>query len=121
MDLRHVRRRSNGPREKWSRSSGRIRDAEAGKARRAAYCFAVWRLFLKQVEHEKMAKTSAVEFFNQVKTEAGKIVWPTRRETMMTAVMVVIMTSILGLFFFGIDTIFGAIVKWLLTFAAGQA
>jgi preprotein translocase subunit SecE len=68
-----------------------------------------------------MAKTSPGEFINQVRVEAGKIVWPTRRETMMTAVMVVIMTSILGIFFFGIDTLFGAIVKWLLTFAAGQA
>jgi preprotein translocase subunit SecE len=68
-----------------------------------------------------MAKTSPGEFINQVRTEASKIVWPTSRETMMTAVMVVIMTSILGLFFFGIDTVFGAIVRWLLTFAAGQA
>ena len=36
-------------------------------------------------------------------------------------VMVVIMTSLLGLFFFGIDTFFGAIVQWLLGLAAGQA
>lgn len=39
----------------------------------------------------------------------------------MTAVMVGIMTTLLGLFFFGIDTFFGAIVRWLLAFAAGQA
>ncbi len=68
-----------------------------------------------------MAKTSPVEFFDQVKTEATKIVWPTSRETLMTAVMVVIMTSTLGIFFFGIDTFFGAIVRWLLSFAASQA
>ena len=35
--------------------------------------------------------------------------------------MVVIMTTLLGLFFFGIDTFFGAIVQWLLGLAAGQA
>jgi preprotein translocase subunit SecE len=70
---------------------------------------------------DTMAKTSASEFVNQVQAEAKKIVWPTSRETIMTAVMVVLMTSILGLFFFGIDTFFGAIVRWLLTFAAGQA
>ncbi|MEJ7925438.1 preprotein translocase subunit SecE [Sphingobium sp. AN641] len=68
-----------------------------------------------------MAKTSPGEFVNQVKTEANKIVWPTGRETMMTAVMVLIMTSLLGMFFFGIDTFFGAIVRWLLAFAAGQS
>lgn len=67
-----------------------------------------------------MAKTSPAEFVNQVRAEASKIVWPTNRETMMTTVMVVIMTSILGLFFFSIDSIFGAVVKWLLAMAAGQ-
>ena len=67
-----------------------------------------------------MAKTSPAEFVNQVRAEASKIVWPTSRETMMTTVMVVIMTSILGLFFFSIDSIFGAVVKWLLAMAAGQ-
>lgn len=68
-----------------------------------------------------MAKTSPAEFVNQVRAEASKIVWPTSRETMMTTVMVVIMTSILGLFFFSIDSIFGALVKWLLAMAAGQS
>ena len=67
-----------------------------------------------------MAKTNPVEFFNQVKTEAKKIVWPTGRETMMTAVLVVIMTSILGMFFFGIDSLFGWIVRVLLGYASGQ-
>ena len=67
-----------------------------------------------------MAKTSPIEFFNQVKAEARKIVWPSGRETMMTTVMVVIMTGLLGVFFFGIDSIFGWIVKTLLALAAGQ-
>ncbi|MDF0540930.1 preprotein translocase subunit SecE [Sphingobium sp. H39-3-25] len=68
-----------------------------------------------------MAKTSPSEFVNQVKAEASKIVWPTTRETMMVTIMVLIMTSLLGVFFFGIDTLFGAIVQWLLALAAGQA
>lgn len=65
-----------------------------------------------------MAKTSPGEFVNQVRTEANKIVWPTGRETVMTGVMVLIMTSLLGGFFFGIDTFFGTIVRWLLSFAS---
>jgi preprotein translocase subunit SecE len=69
----------------------------------------------------EMAKTSPREFVDQVRAEASKIVWPTSRETMMTTVMVVLMTSILGLFFFGVDTVFGAIVHWLLGVAAGRA
>jgi len=67
-----------------------------------------------------VAKTSPIEFFNQVKAEARKIVWPTGRETMMTTVMVVIMTGVLGIFFFGIDSLFGWIVKMLLALATGQ-
>ena len=61
-----------------------------------------------------MAKVNPGEFFRQVKTETAKVVWPTRKETLMTALMVVIMTSLLGLFFFGVDTLFGALVRTLL-------
>jgi preprotein translocase subunit SecE len=58
-----------------------------------------------------------MEFYNQVKAETAKVVWPTRRETIMTGVMVMIMTTLLAVFFFGIDTIFELIVKYLLTLA----
>ena len=61
-----------------------------------------------------MAKVSPGEFFRQVRAETAKVVWPSRRETMMTALMVVIMTALLGLFFFGVDSAFAAIVKALL-------
>ena len=64
-----------------------------------------------------MARISPVEFFDQVKTETKKIVWPSRRETIMTGVMVMIMTTLLAVFFFGVDTIFELIVKYLLTLA----
>ena len=61
-----------------------------------------------------MAKVSPGEFFKQVKAETAKVVWPTRRETLTTAMMVVIMTTILGLFFFGVDSAFSALVRALL-------
>ena len=64
-----------------------------------------------------MAKTTPTEFIRQVQAETRKVVWPTRRETVMTAVMVVLMTTLLGVFFFTIDSIFEAIVKMLLTLA----
>ena len=56
-------------------------------------------------------------FFSQVQAERKKVTWPTRRETLMTGVMVVIMTTLLGVFFFIIDTGFEAIVKLLLSLA----
>ena len=64
-----------------------------------------------------MAKTSPAEFINQVRAEARKIVWPTSRETVQTTIMVLIMTTIISLFFFGVDTVFNAIVSWLTSLA----
>jgi preprotein translocase subunit SecE len=63
-----------------------------------------------------VARTSPGEFFRQVRAESAKIVWPSRRETLVTAVMVVIMATALGIFFFGVDSAFSAIVRFLLSF-----
>jgi len=65
-----------------------------------------------------VAKTSPFEFIQQVQAETRKVAWPTRRQTVMTAVMVMIMTLILAVFFFIIDSGFEAIVKALLGLAA---
>jgi preprotein translocase subunit SecE len=62
-----------------------------------------------------MAKTSPGEFMRQVQAEARKIVWPTRQETVTTAIFVAIMMTILALFFMGIDSLFGTVVRWLLS------
>lgn len=64
-----------------------------------------------------MARTNPIEFIKQVQTETRKITWPTRRETIMTGVMVMIMTSLLGIFFVAIDTGFDFIVNSLLRLA----
>jgi preprotein translocase subunit SecE len=62
-----------------------------------------------------VARVSPGAFISQVKVEAAKIVWPNRKQTVMTALKVVIMTSILAVFFFVVDTLFGAIVHKLLS------
>jgi preprotein translocase subunit SecE len=61
-----------------------------------------------------VAKVSPKTFFDQVRTESGKIVWPSRKQTIQSALMVVIMTTLLAIFFFGTDSAFHAIVKALL-------
>jgi len=63
---------------------------------------------------KSVARVNPGEFLRQVRAESAKIVWPTRKETVMTAVMVVIMTSLLAIFFFGVDTAFSSIVQALL-------
>ena len=61
-----------------------------------------------------MSKVSPGEFIRQVRAETSKVVWPTRKETVTTAVMVMIMVTILAVFFFGVDSFFSTIVRFLL-------
>jgi len=61
-----------------------------------------------------VAKVNPGEFFRQVRAETAKVVWPTRKETVTTAIMVVIMAFLLGILFFAIDSAFSAIVQALL-------
>ena len=61
-----------------------------------------------------MAKVSPGEFVRQVRAETAKVVWPTRKETVTTAIMVLIMTAMLAVFFLGVDSVFSTIVKFLL-------
>jgi preprotein translocase subunit SecE len=64
-----------------------------------------------------MARINPGEFMRQVQAEGRKVVWPTWRETSTTAIFVGIMMVILALFFLGIDSLFGAAVRWLLSLA----
>lgn len=61
-----------------------------------------------------VAKVSPGEFIRQVRAETAKVVWPTRKETMTTGIMVMIMTAMLAVFFFGVDSVLNTIVKFLL-------
>ena len=68
-------------------------------------------------ERPAKTRTSPGEFMRQVQAEARKVVWPTRQETVTTAIFVAIMMVILAVFFLGIDSLFGALVRWLLSLA----
>ena len=61
-----------------------------------------------------MAKTTPGEFIRQVRAETAKVHWPTRKETVQTAIMVIIMTMLLAFFFFGVDAFFTTMVQFLL-------
>jgi len=67
-----------------------------------------------------VAKVSPGEFVRQVRLEGiTRVHWPTRKETVSTAIMVLIMTLILALFFTGTDGFFYAAVKFLLGLLSG--
>ena len=56
-----------------------------------------------------MARTNPLEFLQQVRQEAAKVTWPTRRETMITTAMVMIMVALSSVFFLVVD----AGLKWV--------
>ena len=59
-------------------------------------------------------RTSPGEFVRQVRSETSKVVWPTWPETVRTAIFVGILVLILSLFFLGVDSLFGWVVRQLL-------
>ncbi|MEQ9142729.1 MAG: preprotein translocase subunit SecE [Parvibaculaceae bacterium] len=61
-----------------------------------------------------MAKTNPVQFVQEVRSETSKVTWPTRRETIVTTVMVFIMVVIAAVFFFVADQVLSMGVSFLL-------
>jgi preprotein translocase subunit SecE len=52
-----------------------------------------------------MAKLSPFKFLQEVRTEADKVTWPTRRETFITTIMVFVMVAAASIFFTVADQI----------------
>ena len=48
-------------------------------------------------------RTTVLQFISQVRAEARKIVWPSRKETWITSVMVFMMVTFAALFFLAVD------------------
>ncbi|SNT39048.1 preprotein translocase subunit SecE [Tropicimonas sediminicola] len=44
-----------------------------------------------------------LQFMQQVRTEVGKVVWPTRREVLLTTMMVFALATLTAIFFFVVD------------------
>ena len=53
-----------------------------------------------------------VNFFEQVKQEISKVIWPTKRETVSSAIMIFVFSFVFALFFFLVDRFF----MWLMSF-----
>lgn len=60
------------------------------------------------------SKTNPITFFRQVRAETAKVTWPTRRETIISTIMVVIMAFLAALFFFVADQVMAYGVELLL-------
>ena len=62
--------------------------------------------------------SNPLKYVQQVRNEVSKIVWPTRKETMTTTLMVFVMSAIIALFFFIIDTITSNVLDIILKLAS---
>lgn len=65
-----------------------------------------------------MARVNPAQFIQQVRAETAKVVWPTRRETLLTTVMVFIMAALAAVFFFLVDQIIGLGIDQILNLGA---
>jgi preprotein translocase subunit SecE len=61
-----------------------------------------------------MAKPNPVEFLQEVRDESRKVTWPSRRELVISTIMVLIMVVVASLFFLGVDAILKYVVDRLL-------
>ena len=64
-------------------------------------------------------RTSIPQFFNEVRAEARKVTWTSRRETWIASVMVAIMVGVSMLFFWLVDAGVSLSVNEVLKLAAG--
>jgi preprotein translocase subunit SecE len=58
-----------------------------------------------------MAKLNVAEFAQQVRQEAARVTWPSRKETMVTTGMVFLMVFIAAAFFFVVDQVMSHAVR----------
>ena len=57
---------------------------------------------------------SPFKFLQEVRDETAKVTWPTRRETLITTVMVFIMVAVSSVFFFVADQIIRVLITFIL-------
>jgi len=58
------------------------------------------------------------KFFREVRQEVGKVVWPTRKETMASTSMVLVLVFISAIFFWFVDSMISAGVRAILGLGA---
>ncbi len=62
-----------------------------------------------------MATVNPLQFIQQVRSEVSKVVWPTRREVMLTTVMVFILAALVAVFFAIVDILIRGGLQYILS------
>ena len=63
-----------------------------------------------------MAK-SPFKFLQEVRAEADKVTWPTRRETLITTIMVFVMVALASILFLVADQVIRIVITFILGIA----
>jgi preprotein translocase subunit SecE len=66
-----------------------------------------------------MAIANPVKFIQEVRAEVSKVVWPTRREVLMTTLMVFIMAALTAIFFSLVDMLIRTGLTGVLSYFGG--
>ena len=64
------------------------------------------------------SKTNPIAFLKQVRSETAKVTWPSRRETMISTIMVFVMVFLAAVFFFAADQLMGWLIGLVLSAGA---
>ena len=74
------------------------------------------RLYAPQSCEQKLmaSKTNPFAFLQQVRAETAKVTWPSRRETLISTAMVLVMVIFAALFFFAADQLIGWAISLVL-------
>jgi preprotein translocase subunit SecE len=62
-----------------------------------------------------MARPNPVQFFQQVRTEVGKVTWPGRNEVVISTIMVLVLVILASLFFLVADQVISWLVSLMLS------
>jgi len=63
---------------------------------------------------ESMAKISPFKFLQEVRSETEKVTWPSRRETLITTIMVFVMVALASVLFLVADQIIRIVITFVL-------
>ena len=66
---------------------------------------------------EAMARTNPITFLQQVRTEVGKVTWPSRNEVLISTLMVLVLVAVASVFFLAVDQIISLIIQYVLGIA----
>ena len=106
------KKKNNKKPEKKETKSALRRGLESSKKQKAAAIKAKPKNPTEKQKREEQKKQSGLrEYFRGVKIETKKVVWPTRKELVSYTIVVFIACAFFGLFLWGVDTGFLAIIR----------